>query len=461
MRVTDALSRHAATRPDVLAVADGALRFTWSELAREVDMAAIHLRQQGLLEGDRVALQAADGGAALVAALAVMQAGGVHAPIDHALTTPEVAAAETAVAAHWRIRLERAAPVRALRLEATGHPRVGDPLGSGSSAFVRCSSGTTGLAKGILLSHATIAARIAAANSGLRLTADDRVLWLLPMAYHFAVSILLYLEVGAAVVFGNSLRASTTAATAREHGVTFLYGSPWHIRRLAELTAGHDLPATLRQVVSTTTALDADAATLFRTRHGIGVRQAFGIIEVGLPLVSAGRVDEPVGRFAVQPAYQVAALSPAGEVVSRGVAGELAIAGPGMLDAYLSPWKAREQLLQRGWFCTGDVARVEDDGEVQLLGRIKDVINVGGVKVFPLEVEAVLAAHPAVIACRVRGAPDSRSGEQVVAEAQVRDATDANALAAWCAERLAPLKRPAVITLLSALPMTPSGKVRR
>lgn len=461
MRVTDALIRHAAARPTILAVVDGDARLTWADLAHRVDGAAAALRRQGLAEGDRVALRAPDGAAALVAALAVLHAGGVHAPIDHTLAQTEVGAAETVLGARWRLVLERNAVIGEVLLAATGHPLVADPLGAGASAFLRCSSGTTGLAKGVLLSHGTIAARIAAANAGLGLTTEDRVLWLLPMAYHFAVSILLYLDVGATIVFGNSLRASTTAATAREHAVTFLYGSPWHIRRLAELPAGHDLPGSLRHAVSTTTALDADAAAMFHRRHGLGVRQAFGIIEAGLPLLSAGEPGEPVGCFVSQPAFQVAALSPAGEVVSRGVAGELAIAGPGLFDAYLSPWQPRERLLHQGWFRTGDVARIEDDGGVQLLGRIKDVINVGGVKVFPLEVEAVLAAHPAVSACRVRGAPDQRTGEQVVAEVQVREPVDPAVLAAWCAERLAPLKRPAAITVLDALPLTPSGKVRR
>lgn len=457
MRVTDALHRHARTRPYALAVADGDLRLSWADLARLVDEAVASLCQQGLIEGDRVALRAADGAAALIAALAVLHTGGVHAPIDHTLTPPEISAAETVLGVRWRLVLERTAPLAALTLEATGQAHGADPLAPRHSAFLRCSSGTTGLAKGILLSHSTIVARIAAANAGLGLTAEDRVLWLLPMAYHFAVSILLYLEVGAAIVFGNSLRASTTAARAREHAVTFLYGSPWHIRRLAELPTGQDLPASLRQVVSTTIALDADAAALFHRRHGRGVRQAFGIIEAGLPLLSAGEPGETVGRFVIQPAFQVAVLSPAGEAVSRGVAGELAITGPGLFDAYLSPWQPR----QAGWFRTGDVARIEDDGSVQLLGRIKDVINVGGVKVFPLEVEAVLSAHPAVVACRVHGASDPRTGEQVVAEVAVSCAVDASALVAWCAERLAPLKRPAQIAIHSHLPMTPSGKVRR
>lgn len=455
-----ALHAHGRQRPTAVALVDGALQLDWATLAAAVDAAADRLRSQGLQIGDRVAVRAVDGAPAVVAILAVLQAGGVHAPIDSTLAPAEIAAAETVLATPWRLVIPRGAAPGDLTLEATGHARGGDPLGPGNSAFVRCSSGTTGLAKGVLLSHDSIAARMAAANAGLGLGPEDRVLWLLPMAYHVVVSVLLYIEVGAAIVFGNSLRASTTAAIAREQAVTFLYGSPWHIRRLAELPAGHDLPSSLRQAVSTTTALDADAAMLFHRRHGLGVRQAFGIIECGLPLLSPGSPGEAVGSFQVQPAYRAAVRVDDGTVAERG-SGELLLRGPGLLDAYLDPWQPRAVVLRDGWFATGDVARIEEDGSVQLLGRSKDVINVGGVKVFPLEVEAVLAAHPAVSACRVRSGHDPRTGEQVTADVVAAAGTTVDQLAAWCAERLAPLKRPAVITLHEALPLTPSGKVRR
>jgi len=461
MRVTDALDQHARERPDALAAVDATTRLDWSGLRGRVDAVAAALCAQGLVVGDRVALIASDGVPALVAALAVLRAGGVHAPLDHSLAAPEIAAAVAALRAPWTLRLD---DVGAPSLESTGQERGADPLGAGESAYVRCSSGTTGTAKGVVLSHRTIRDRVAAADRGLRLTADDRVLWLLPMAYHFAVSILLYVQRGAAVVFGNALRASTTAASARTHACTFAYASPYHIRRLADLPSGHDLPPTLRRVVATTTALDATAAADFRARHGLGVQQGLGIIEVGLALLSPGAPGECPGDFGPPlPDYRVAILDPAGDSVPPGITGELAIAGPGLLDAYLDPWRPQGAVLHRGFFRTGDLAVLDATGGVRLLGRSKDVINVGGVKVFPCEVESVLAAHPAIAACRVAARPDDRTGEQIHAELVLRGNADAVPadFAAWCAERLAPLKRPAAITVVAELPMTGSGKVRR
>jgi long-chain acyl-CoA synthetase len=465
VRVTDVLDRHARERPDAPAVADGETRLTWAQLLGIVDAAAASLAAQGLAVGDRVALRAPDGAAALVAALAVLRAGGVHAPVDHTLAPPEVEQLVAEVRTPWRIDIARGGATGSVHLVPTGRERAADPLGEGVSAFVRLSSGTTGAAKGVLLSHATILARVDAANAGLRLGPEDRVLWLLPMAYHFAVSVLLYLQRGAAIVFGNSLRASTTAAIARTEQATFAYGSPYHARRLAELPAGDDLPRSLRCLVSTTTALDAGAAAAFQARHGIPVRQGLGIIEVGLPFVSPGGADETPGELGEPlPAYRVAILDGEGRERPVGEEGELAVAGPGLLDAYLSPWRPRASILRDGFFRTGDLARRDAAGRIRLLGRLKDVINVGGVKVFPLEVEAVLNAHPLVAASRVRAAPDPRLGEQVRAEVELKPGADEQpaieALNAWCAQRLAPLKRPAVI-VATALAQTASGKIRR
>lgn len=463
MNVVDAIFAHADARPQQIAVVDAARRLSWAQFANRVDALADELRGRGIAAGDRVALRAPDGLEALVTACAVLRLRGVHTPIDHTLMPAEVSEAIGALAVNHVITLVDDGQ---MRIDATGKARAPDPLGAGQSAFLRCSSGTTGAAKGVLLSHRGIAERIACANDGLKLSRDDRVLWLLPMAYHFAVSILLYLERGCAIVFGNSLRATTTAAIARAEAVTMAYASPYHIRRLASLPAGQDLPPSLRSVIATTTALDATAAADFHARHGHGVRQGLGIIEVGLPFVSPGDPGEPPGCLGKPlPSYKAAILDANGEECAVGASGELGIAGPGLFDAYVSPWQPREDVLDRGYFRTGDIAVRDARGDYRLLGRCKDVINVGGVKVFPLEVEAVLNAHPSVIASRVSAAPDPRTGEQVAAEVQARIDVDRAGLAAelssWCALRLAALKCPASITVVDQLPMTGSGKVKR
>jgi long-chain acyl-CoA synthetase len=336
-RITDCLAQHALQQPNNIAVIDGTQRLTFAELLQAVEDVAAHLSAQGVVLGDRVAVRGHDGAATLVTALAVLSLGGIHAPVDHTLAEVEIETLILALQTPWRIDIPRSATISqlsTLSVQSTNQERTSDPLGAGNSAFLRLSSGTTGLAKGVLLSHASLLERITVANTGLLLSSGDRVLWLLPMAYHFAVSILLYIHFGVTIVFGNALRASGTATIAREHQVTFAYGSPWHIRRLADLPVGTDLPSSLQRVVSTTTALDATAAADFRARHGIGVSQGLGIIEVGLPFVSAGNAGEipgDVGRPLA--AYQVKLFDEHGEPSVVGQSGELAIRGPGVVDA--------------------------------------------------------------------------------------------------------------------------------
>src|SRR5690606_22040519 len=124
--------------------------------------------------------------------LAVLRLEAVHAPLDVALAPAEIEAAIPQLGAAWLIE---AGPDGRPRIEATGIPALPEPLDGERSAFLRLTSGTTGTAKGVLISRRSLDERIAAANRALKLTAEDRVLWMLPMAYHVAVSVLLYVEV--------------------------------------------------------------------------------------------------------------------------------------------------------------------------------------------------------------------------------------------------------------------------
>ena len=315
-RVTDALDRHGRERPCDDAVVDGRERLSWSALREAVDAGAATLRAQGVRPGQRVGLRATDGAAALVAALSAMRLGAVHVPVDHQLAEPEAQELLRVLEVEWLVEPPSDAARAPSRwaLARRGESAAGDPLPPPGSAFVRLSSGTTGDAKGVLIGHAALALRIAAANGGLGLGAQDRVLWLLPMAYHFAVSIMLYVEVGSTVVFGNHLRAAGTAAIARAERVTMAYGSPYHVRRLAALPArrgpaaharkrrlDHHRPRRQRRGATSAPAMAA------------ACRQALGLIEVGLPFISDGRRVRGPGR-----ARTSAAGLPRGDPLQRG-----------------------------------------------------------------------------------------------------------------------------------------------
>jgi long-chain acyl-CoA synthetase len=143
--------------------------------------------------------------------------------------------------------------------------------------------------------------------------------------------------------------------------------------------------------------------------------------------------------------------------------GEVAVAGPGIFDAYVAPWIPRSALLCDGWFSTGDIGRLDADGFLFLLSRKTAVINLAGRKVFPEEIEAVINRHPAVRESRVYGKPHAHLGEVVEAEL-VLDPPDSSLdlIRQYCREHLASYKIPMRFSIVSALPRTPvTGKIRR
>jgi len=329
-------------------------------------------------------------------------------------------------------------------------------------AFIRFSSGTTGSSKGVVLSHESLLARISAANEGMRLDERDRVLWMLPMAHHFAVSIVLYLWSGAVTVLESSPAREDVLATAGRQGATVVYGSPFHFALLGADPGEFAWP-TLRLAVATAAALPEPTARAFERRFATPLVQGLGIIEVGLSVLNLDAPSEkPTALGKPLPAYQVRLLDERGKQVPDGTPGEFQVRGPGLLDAYLVPWNPDP--LDDGFFASGDLVVRDADGHLTLVGRKKSVINVAGMKVFPEEVESVLNDHPAVARSRVHPVEHPQMGQIPVAEVIPADPASPPRpieLQKHCRAHLSAYKVPLRFSLVEALPLTASGKIRR
>ena len=424
----------------------------------------------------RIALHCPNGPDYVALALGILRAGACLVPVASELVVPERVAQLALTAPRF---LLSAGPHPWLPAEGNAEEVEGvhfqwcalapqpqfseDQFAALNPAFIRFSSGTTGTSKGVVLSHETLLARVRSANRRLQLTPADRVLWTLPMAHHFAVTIMLYLIEGALTVLEDSHLAAEVLATARAAGATVFYGSPFHLALLAAEDSGKDWP-TLRLAIGTAAAVPASVSDAFHRRYGIAPAQGFGIIECGLPLLnvdaafakptSVGRPDD----FAIRLRDELGDAVPAGEV------GELCLRGPGIFDAYLQPWRERADVTDDGWFATGDLASQDAEGHIFLRGRRKSVINFGGMKFFPEEVEAVLDSHPAVRESRVVGEPHERWGMVASAEIVPRDPAappSILALSKHCREQLAAYKIPSRFHLVAEIPRTASGKIRR
>jgi long-chain acyl-CoA synthetase len=473
MNVLDAFFARAASRPEAVAIRDGEDFRTYGWMASAVGGMADALRGAGCFDCPsghvpRVALKCPNGVEHVLWALAIVRGGGCLVPVPPESNPAECREllARTGCAALVECGGHRAnvsaagcaALVMALENGADGV--IPEEVFAGlDPVLIRFSSGTTGESKGVVLSNRSLVERIASGNRRLSITDCDRVLWVLPMAHHFAVSILLYLSCGATTVLSHSRMGDDMLDAALRHRATVFYGSPFHLAVLGAESSGRAWPD-LRLAVSTAAPLREEVASAFHRRYGVPATQGYGIIEAGLPFLNTRDAMTNALRCGVPDDFQARLVGEARD----GEQGELWLKGPGMFDAYLSPWRLRSEVLEEGWFRTGDLAVRESGGAMRLTGRLKSVINVGGMKCFPEEIEAVLSNHPGVKECRVSGVTDRRWGMVPIAEIVAADPVLPPAeedLVAHCSRVLASHKVPVAFRFEEMIPKTASGKIKR
>lgn len=402
----------------------------------------------------RIGLDAPSGTDYIVVALSILKQNACFVPIPAELTASERAQLAKSTALDAIVCAKSAEDWRIEPVTHDSPPAFDEAaLEALNPAFIRFSSGTTGASKGIVIAHETLLGRITAANEGLRIGSQDRVLWVLPMAHHFAVSIILYLYHGATTILAPASDPKVMLAMMREHGATVMYGSPYHYTMLSGQPDAAAL-GSLRLAVSTAFALTNEVAELFASKTGLHLTQGMGIIEAGLPILNLEHAkDKPTSIGKPLPAFEVKLND-----------GELMLRGPGIFDAYLTPWQSREAVLHDDWFATGDIAEMDEDGCLYLRGRVRSVINVGGLKCFPEEVEAILCSHAGVKAARVSARAHPALGAMPSAEIIPQNADappTVGELRKLCQERLSAYKVPLFYTFVSELPLTASGKLRR
>ncbi|MGB6220664.1 class I adenylate-forming enzyme family protein [Haloferula sp.] len=459
--IEDIARRHPPERP---AVVSGDRVLGYGELFGFARPIAEHIRQQNTLgRKPRIGLHCPNGLDYIILSLGILLADACLVPLAEELTSEERDEITRTTALDFILSWD--AKTSTSQLTACQSP---EPLFPESGfqalnpAFIRFSSGTTGTSKGVVLSHESLLDRITAANEGLKLGPHDRVLWMLPMAHHFAVSIVLYLHAGALTVLEHSPLREDILATAEKHAATVIYGSPFHFALLAGDPGTFRWPS-LRLPIATAAALPEATAKAFEQRFSKPLIQGLGIIEVGLAVLNLDSPGEkPTSLGKALPAYEIQLIDESGHDVAENTAGELHIRGPGLLDAYLVPWNP--QPLADGWFASGDLVVRDPEGYLTLVGRKKSVINVAGMKVFPEEIEAILNLHPEVERSRVLGKEHPQMGQIPVAEIIPADPSHPPkpvTLQKHCRQHLSAYKVPMRFSFVDSLPLTASGKIKR
>jgi carnitine-CoA ligase len=331
---------------------------------------------------------------------------------------------------------------------------------------IQYTSGTTGLPKGCLLPHRywTVLAD-SMVTAFPQLGEHDTMLTCQPFYYIDPQwNVLAGLRSGARLVVLDRFHPASFWAKVREYGVTYFYClglMPALLLRMPPSPLDREHAVRAIQCSAIPPALHRE----LEERWGVPWHEAFGMTETGADLrVEPGDHDETVGTGCVgRPLAHrdVRIVDVTGEPVDRGVIGEIALRGIGLMDGYLGNEEATARVFRRGWFHTGDLGRMDEQGRVYYTGRLKDMIRRSGENISAAEVEEVLLRHPAVRAAALVPVPDELRGEEAKAYVATDGTVSAAALAEFCAERLAYFKVPRFWELRDELPMTASARVAK
>lgn len=477
MNLADVFLKTVAAQPEHPAILGPGTDDIWTyqQLADLIDSTANKLRDAGIGAGNTVGLFYPSGREYIVNTYALWRCGASVVPIGVELTAEEKQDICTGIFLTGVITLDSAADVFVQYQDDAPIPitdgvvflrfKPGQCHPEGfvnlNPAFLRFSSGTTGASKGVILSHETIYDRIHAANLALNLGPEDRVVWLLSMTYHFAVSIVAYLSFGTSIILCQNHFGSTIVKTTARHRGTFIYGSPVHYDLMSHDRSNTMLPE-VRLAISTAMYLRNEIAESFQIRFNLYISEAYGIIEIGLPCINHDNPREKRGSVGkVLPNFDI-------KIEDVGFGEELGtinIKGKGVLDAYYNPWAPRSDIMPDGWFATGDLGYLDEEGYLFIQGRSKEIINTGGMKFFPQEVETVLESHPSIKEACVFSHKDKRMGEipyaRIVRESDSSEQLNEKSLIDYCAIHLAPYKLPEKIEVVEELAHTASGKLIR
>lgn len=519
----DAVAHHARTTPDAPALADADGRMSYAELHRHASLAAAGLRAHGLRAGDVVAVQLPNTAAFAVTVLAAGMLGAsvqmLHMPYRRAELSSLLRHGKAAafvglsrfkeesplatVAALGLVRLLVQAPAIAFTgalaeapVEAPAGDPGGDPGGAvswadllqageasplpaldpvapGSRYVLLHTSGTTAEPKGVPVSHAQFIGNAASALGPLGVSAADVLLPAAPITHLYGLFVLeLGLLAGACVSLLPVFTPAALLDCVQRDRVTAVFAGPAHFKPLlAQPPAQTPALAGLRLVCLSGTAVPSELALAVESRlpHG-KVILLWGMSE--LQAGSYGRPDDPAelrlktaGRPSPGTELRIRVDD---EDVGPGIEGRLQVRGPSLFSGYLDNPEATAAAFSDGWFDTGDLGYLTPEGALVLTGRTKEIINRGGVKFNPVDVEAIIDRLPGVLRCAVVPMPDPVLGERACVFVQVAEpARDADlvtlAQVTTALERagIARFKWPERLELIPDMPLTPTQKVMR
>jgi acyl-CoA synthetase (AMP-forming)/AMP-acid ligase II len=462
------------------------LKVTYGELRDQVTAIAEGLAAAGIRRGDRVGMALPNGLPTIVAFLAASEAG-TAAPLNPGYKEDEFRfflddtnakvlllppdGAEDARRAAGNV------PILVVDMDASGRVTLAnvaerkrvDPPTTDDVALILHTSGSTGRPKRVPLAHKNLTISAGNVARSYDLTAADVSLCVMPLfhVHGLVASTLATLATGGTVVVPAKFNPLSFWRVARDHGVTWYSAVPTLHQLLlarADPAAGKPPGAEkLRFIRSCSASLPPQVMHDLEAAFGAPVLEAYGMTEAAHqmasnPLPPGGRKAGSVGPGTD---VQISIRDGDGRALPTGERGEVCIMGPNVITGYENNPEANATSFFDGWFRTGDQGFLDAEGYLTLSGRLKEMINRGGEKISPREIDEVLLTHPAVGEAVAFGVPHKTWGEEVAAAVVVKeDVTEADLLA-YCKERLADFKRPKKIHITQAIPRTATGKIQR
>ena len=466
------------------------MRVTYGGLRAQVLAVAEQLAAAGIRPGDRVASALPNGLPAIVSFLAASIAG-TAAPLNpgykeeefrffledtaaKVLLLPPDGADEARRAAGARV------PILGIDVDESGTVSLTGVTGRkpvtapsvDDVALVLHTSGSTGRPKRVPLKHANLSISARNVARSYALTPDDVSLCVMPLfhVHGLVASTLATLATGGTVVVPAKFSPLSFWRVARDYGVTWYSAVPTlHQLLLARAGDGKtkrpEGTEKLRFIRSCSAALPPQVMADLERAFGAPVLEAYGMTEAAHQMASNPLPPKAHKPGSVGPGtdVRISIMDKAGRHLAQGDQGEVVIQGPNVITGYENNPEANASSFTDGWFRTGDQGYLDADGYLHLVARIKELINRGGEKISPREIDEVLLAHPAVAEAVCFGVPHATWGEEVEAAVVLREGEGASDgdLLAYCKERLADFKRPKRIHLTAVIPRTATGKIQR
>jgi acyl-CoA synthetase (AMP-forming)/AMP-acid ligase II len=466
---------------------------TYAQLAESVRAGAAGLAERGFGKGDIFAHYAPNLPEYAVAFHAVAAVGGVNTTANPLLTADELAGQlrdcgarllvtvpaqlEKATAAAEAAGVEEifvygeaegATPFASLPRAVAELPEVEiDP--ANDLVALPYSSGTTGLPKGVMLTHRNLVANICQTVAHQRLHGNDRVIAVLPFFHIYGLVVLMNMPLyrGATIVTMPRFDLPEFLRVLQQYRITRAWVVPPIVLALAKqpLVDQFDV-SSLEFMLSGAAPLSAELEVACGKRLGCRMLQGYGLTETSptthsVPDDLAGQMPGSIGPAVPNTECRIVDVL-TGADAPPGEPGELCIRGPQVMKGYYNNPQATTQTIDReGWLHTGDVARVDEEGSLRIVDRVKELIKYKGYQVAPAELEGLLLTHPAIADAAVIGLPDEEAGEVPKAFVVPSASLTPEEVTAFVAERVAPYKRVRAVELVDEIPKTPSGKVLR